>query len=296
MADKDPVALGMAFAISLGGPKAKSASEVLEFLQSKSAEEICTASTFLRDLDHYIPYPWLPVIDAKYLSEAFVPKPPLELVREVSYNRTPIMYGHCKDEGMNDVGNRQQIDTENEKCNDALSGHYYAATILRSPQLSYFLESEWDAVAPIALFNRNSDEVNSHDSEAARSIKELYLKKGLKQDSDKDEATAKAFGDAFCVGGEKEPFVNRLCESPYSLQRLIACYYEEESDFILPGRFSSGLVYFVKTIQATTAQAIYSYRFDYGGAGSCKYGSFVSSSPSKRMLKGALAKLGIKVF
>ena len=29
-----------------------------------------------------------------------MPKPPLDLVREVSYNRTPIMYGHCKDEGM----------------------------------------------------------------------------------------------------------------------------------------------------------------------------------------------------
>ena len=54
-------------------------------------------------------------------------------------------------------------------------------------------------------------------------------------------------------------------------------------------------MYFVKTIQATTAQAIYSYRFDYGGAGSCKYGSFLATSPSKRMLKGALANLGIKV-
>ena len=53
--------------------------------------------------DHYIPYPWLPIIDGKHISkseEAFVPKPPLDLVREVSYNRTPIMYGHCKDEGM----------------------------------------------------------------------------------------------------------------------------------------------------------------------------------------------------
>ena len=102
MADKEPAALGMAFARSLGGPKAKSAGEVLEFLQSKSAEEICAASTFLRDLDHYIPYPWLPIIDDKYLSdaEAFVPKPPLDLVREVNYNRTPIMYGHCKDEGI----------------------------------------------------------------------------------------------------------------------------------------------------------------------------------------------------
>ena len=54
-------------------------------------------------------------------------------------------------------------------------------------------------------------------------------------------------------------------------------------------------MYFVKTIQATTAQAIYSYRFDHGGAGSCKYGSFLATSPSKRMLKGALANLGIKV-
>ena len=101
MADKDPVALALAFARSLGGPKEKPANEVLEFPQSKTAEEICTASTFLRDLEHYIPYPWLPIIDAKYLSEteAFVPKPPLELVREVSYNRTPIMFGHCKDEG-----------------------------------------------------------------------------------------------------------------------------------------------------------------------------------------------------
>ena len=106
MADKDPEALGMSFARSLGGPKGKSAGDVLEFLQSKSAEEICTASTFLRDLDHYIPYPWLPIIDVKYLSakEAFVPKPPLELVREVSYNRTPIMYGHCKDEGSYSCG------------------------------------------------------------------------------------------------------------------------------------------------------------------------------------------------
>ena len=102
MSDKDPEALGMAFARSLGGPKAKSAGEVLEFLQSKSAEDICAATTFLRDLDHYIPYPWLPIIDAKYLSDedAFVPKPPLDLVREVKYNRTPIIYGHCKDEGI----------------------------------------------------------------------------------------------------------------------------------------------------------------------------------------------------
>ena len=61
-------------------------------------------------------------------------------------------------------------------------------------------------MAPIALFNRNSDEVNSHDSEAARSIKDLYLKNGMEQDSDKNEATAKAFGDAFCVGGEKVDF------------------------------------------------------------------------------------------
>ena len=29
-----------------------------------------------------------------------MPKPPLDLIKEVSYNRTPIMYGHCKDEGM----------------------------------------------------------------------------------------------------------------------------------------------------------------------------------------------------
>ena len=50
MADKDPAELGMSFARRLGGPKGKGAGEVLEFLQSKSAEEICAASTFLRDL------------------------------------------------------------------------------------------------------------------------------------------------------------------------------------------------------------------------------------------------------
>ena len=128
MVDKDPVELALAFARSLGGPKAKPANEVLEFLQSKTAEEICTASTFLRDLDHYIPYPWLPVIDGKYLSdsEAFVPKPPLELVREVSYNRTPIMYGHCKDEGTFRVA---QVDCtpENEVFNEKRSTLHQAS-------------------------------------------------------------------------------------------------------------------------------------------------------------------------
>ena len=53
MADKDPAELGMSFARRLGGPKGKGAGEVLEFLQSKSAEEICAASTFLRDLGRY---------------------------------------------------------------------------------------------------------------------------------------------------------------------------------------------------------------------------------------------------
>ena len=91
------------------------------------------------------------------------------------------------------------------------TGHYYAAPFLRSPQLSHFLESEWVDVAPIALLNRNSEEVNAHDCEAARSVHDFYLKKkenGPKQQQQQDnsdnkgEATARAFGDAFCVGGD----------------------------------------------------------------------------------------------
>ena len=103
-------------------------------------------------------------------------------------------------------------------CHDVL-GQYYAATILRSPQLSHFLESEWNEVAPIALFNRNSDEVNAHDLEGVRSVRDFYLKKELKEVSERDEAIARAFGDAFCVGGE---IMSKGCLNfPASLETFI---------------------------------------------------------------------------
>ena len=113
------------------------------------------------------------------------------------------MYGYCKDEGIDYCHENFSQKAEVLAAIIWLSlGHYFAAPILNSPQLSHLLESEWDAVAPIALFNRNSDEVNPNDSEAARTIKDFYVKNAVEQEADKQDAIVKAFGDAFCVGGE----------------------------------------------------------------------------------------------
>ena len=113
------------------------------------------------------------------------------------------MYGYCKDEGMTYCNENVRPESRGGTAIIIPSlGIFFSASILNSPQLSHLLESEWDAVAPIALFNRNSDEVNPNDSEAARSIKDFYIKKAVDQEADKKEAIAKAFGDAFCVGGE----------------------------------------------------------------------------------------------
>ena len=91
-------------------------------------------------------------------------------------------------------------------------------------------------VAPIALLNRNSEEVNAHDCEAARSVHDFYLKKkenGPKQqqqqdNSDKGEATARAFGDAFCVGGDDFPMKFHILKAPtkdhtFQLRSSVLC-------------------------------------------------------------------------
>lgn len=71
----------------------------LAFSIYSSAEDIVGASACLQEWSHFSPNPWLPVVDAGFLKEPFIPGHPFEVIAKGKINKLPIIFGSTLDEG-----------------------------------------------------------------------------------------------------------------------------------------------------------------------------------------------------
>ena len=84
----DPLEIGLSFANELG-ITGTDPEEILENLQNLSVWDILEKSRFMDDLNDQKPNPWLPCID-----QAFVAGNPLEMLKNGSLNKMPVIIGH----------------------------------------------------------------------------------------------------------------------------------------------------------------------------------------------------------
>ena len=65
-----------------------------------SASDIAKMSSFWRDWDSFPPRPWLPVVDKDFCPKnPFLAAQPAQLIAKGQFNKMPIIYGSCRDEG-----------------------------------------------------------------------------------------------------------------------------------------------------------------------------------------------------
>jgi len=144
--DRRPRLYALEIAKALGCTTLEDMDQVLEFLQSRSANDVLKVATLFKDWDHAHPMPWTPCVDDHAL-QPIVPMLYREAVAAGRAANVPVIMGCCRDEGL-----------------------ILTAKFFKEEKRWRLLTSEWKVWAPLLLFNRERDEASNTDREAAQQI------------------------------------------------------------------------------------------------------------------------------
>ncbi|XP_059080848.1 esterase E4-like [Tigriopus californicus] len=209
--DREPVDIARQFAKKLGCANIESPDAILQQLQELNAEDIVGASACLQEWSHFSPNPWLPVVDAGFLKEPFIPGHPFEVIAKGKINKLPLIFGSTLDEGI-----------------------YFASSFLGSEPISLGpqLAENWPLILGGILLNRSGSKFDASDISTITKIKEFYLGDDAEFNRENKQKLIQMFGDAFTFGGNEMfcKLINSVSAQPiyqYSYEFLGSCQFGE---------------------------------------------------------------------
>lgn len=156
--DRKPEAYGRAFATQLLKKKLVNRNkvtdeELLRCLKELPANILVTATTLFKDWEVFAPLQWKPCLDANQGSDAFLPLPFEEAIKEGKFDKNVTILTGCT----------------------AQEGLIFSSQFLKSPRRWRMLFNNWDHWAPLLFFNRETDLITLNDVEKCSKIKDKFF-------------------------------------------------------------------------------------------------------------------------
>lgn len=157
--DRKPEAYGRAFATQLlkkklaGRNKVVSDEELLSSLKELPANSLVTATTLFKDWEVFAPLQWKPCLDADQGTDAFLPLPFEQAIKEGKFDKNVSILTGCT----------------------AQEGLIFSTQFLKSPRRWRMLFNNWDHWAPLLFFNRETDLITLNDVDKCSKIKDKFF-------------------------------------------------------------------------------------------------------------------------
>lgn len=150
--DKHPAHYGHRLAERLGCIPSPSGETVLQCLQKVNPRDIQSVA-YMFEESVRVPMPFKPIVDGDLVKDPFLPKEPIDILSEGTYNQVPLIIGSNKNEGL-----------------------LVNAFFLKNTTKYDEAYDNWQKIGPLHFFHREQDEIMEEESE--ESMK--YLRKHFK--------------------------------------------------------------------------------------------------------------------
>jgi len=169
--DKHPSFYGKKLAEKLGCAAGDNVEDTLEKLQGLKADDIQQQQYFLEEFIR-APFPFKPIVDGGLVDDPFLPKEPLDMLKEGDFAKVPLMMGTNNDEGL-------------------LIKAFYE----REPLKREHAWDNWGKIGPLAFFHREEDEVSAEEAQVCMEFRDKHFGQERFSSSSGTAAFTQMYGD-----------------------------------------------------------------------------------------------------